>query len=113
MGNINLSRSIGDFEYKRAQDLPPERQMVTAFPELSTEDITEDTDFLVLACDGIWDILSSQECVDLVYQGLAEKKALDVVVNSLLDRCLAPDVSSMGGLGCDNMTCIVVKFKGN
>jgi len=36
---------------------------------------------------------------------------LSRVVEEILDRCLAPDVTSMGGLGCDNMTCVVVKFK--
>ena len=35
---------------------------------------------------------------------------LGKIVESLLDRCLAPDIASHGGLGCDNMTCIIVKF---
>ena len=33
-GNINLSRAIGDLEYKENKSLPPEEQAVTAFPDI-------------------------------------------------------------------------------
>ena len=29
-GNLNLSRSIGDLEYKQRSDLGPEKQVITA-----------------------------------------------------------------------------------
>jgi serine/threonine protein phosphatase PrpC len=60
-GNLNLSRSLADFEYKRNTELKPEEQMITANPEIKSVPITEEDEFLVLACDGIWDMLSSQE----------------------------------------------------
>ncbi len=110
MGNLNLSRSIGDLEYKRNPELPPEDQMITAYPEVKKEKIDRDTDFMVLACDGVWDILTSQECVDFIYQRL-QTSTLSDIVESLLDRCLAKDVASSGGLGCDNMTCIIVDLR--
>lgn len=109
MGNINLSRSIGDFEYKKG-NIPPQDYMVTAFPEIKQEIIGEDTDFMVLACDGIWDMVSSQQCVDFIYERIRQGKELREIVEALLDRCLAPDISTHGGLGCDNMTCIIIKF---
>lgn len=59
-GNINLSRSIGDLEYKENADLPPERQAVTAFPEIKEVTLGQNDDFLIIACDGIWDVLTSQ-----------------------------------------------------
>ena len=59
-GNINLSRSIGDLEYKENADLPPERQAVTAFPEIKECTLGPNDDFLIIACDGIWDVLTSQ-----------------------------------------------------
>jgi serine/threonine protein phosphatase PrpC len=58
-GNINLSRSIGDLEYKESHNLGPEEQAVTAFPEVKQTEIGPDDDFLILACDGIWDVLTS------------------------------------------------------
>jgi serine/threonine protein phosphatase PrpC len=33
-GNLNLSRCLGDFEYKQNPELPPEKQMISANPDL-------------------------------------------------------------------------------
>ena len=47
-----LSRAIGDFEFKKSAELAPEQQIVTAFPDVVSHDLTEDDEFLVIACDG-------------------------------------------------------------
>ncbi|QQP56126.1 Uncharacterized protein FKW44_000683, partial [Caligus rogercresseyi] len=44
-----IARAFGDFEFKKNDDLPPEKQ-----------DIDESWNFIVLACDGIWDVLSNE-----------------------------------------------------
>jgi protein phosphatase 2C family protein 2/3 len=51
-GNLALSRAIGDFEFKKSAELSPEQQIVTAFPDVTVHEITEDDEFLVVACDG-------------------------------------------------------------
>lgn len=51
-GNLALSRAIGDFEFKKSAELSPEAQIVTAYPDVETHDITDDDEFLVIACDG-------------------------------------------------------------
>lgn len=51
-GNLALSRAIGDFEFKKSADLPPEQQIVTALPDVTTHDLSQDDEFLVVACDG-------------------------------------------------------------
>lgn len=51
-GNLALSRAIGDFEFKKSAGLSPEQQIVTAFPDVTVHDITDDDEFLVVACDG-------------------------------------------------------------
>ena len=66
-GILNLSRSIGDFEYKSNPKLPDEKQMITASPDIREIKRSPDLDFLVIACDGIWDCLTNQQCVDFVY----------------------------------------------
>jgi protein phosphatase 2C family protein 2/3 len=58
-GMLALSRSMGDFEYKSNTIMKPEDQIITAFPEITIEKITSETDFIICACDGIWDCLSS------------------------------------------------------
>jgi protein phosphatase 2C family protein 2/3 len=51
-GNLALSRAIGDFEFKKSADLAPEKQIVTAYPDVEVHDISEDDEFLIIACDG-------------------------------------------------------------
>lgn len=106
-GNLALSRAIGDFEFKKSADLPPEQQIVTAFPDVTVHEISEDDEFLVIACDGIWDCQSSQAVVEFVRRGIAAKQELHSICENMMDNCLASN-SETGGVGCDNMTMIVV-----
>ena len=110
MGNLNLSRSIGDLEYKKNSSIPQKDQMITAYPEVKIDTLTSKDEFLVLACDGVWDMLTSQECINFVGQRI-KNKPLEVIAEEALDRCLAPDIASSGGLGCDNTTIVIVEFK--
>lgn len=59
-GNLALSRALGDFVFKRNPDKIPEEQIVTAYPDIEERDITEDWEFAVLACDGIWDVMQNE-----------------------------------------------------
>lgn len=59
-GNLALSRALGDFMFKRNLNKIPEEQIVTAYPDVSEREITEDWEFAVLACDGIWDVLRNE-----------------------------------------------------
>lgn len=125
-GNLALSRAIGDFEFKKSAELSPEQQIVTAFPDVVTHTISDDDEFLVIACDGkyagiskgyesrlivlipgIWDCQSSQAVVEFVRRGIAAKQELHKICENMMDNCLASN-SDTGGVGCDNMTMIVV-----
>ncbi|CAI9283670.1 unnamed protein product [Lactuca saligna] len=107
-GSLNLARAIGDMELKKDKTLPPEKQILTANPDINTVELCDDDDFLVLACDGIWDCMSSQQLVDFVHEQLKTESKLSGVCEKVFDRCLAP---TSGGEGCDNMTMILVQFK--
>ncbi|KAK5116719.1 hypothetical protein LTR62_007393 [Meristemomyces frigidus] len=106
-GNLALSRAIGDFEFKKSADLPPEQQIVTAFPEVTVHEIGPDDEFVVFACDGIWDCQSSQAVVEFVRRGIAAKQDLQAICENMMDNCLASN-SETGGVGCDNMTMVIV-----
>lgn len=41
--------------------------------------ITPDHEFIILACDGIWDVLTNQEVVDFVRARIAQQMEPDVV----------------------------------
>lgn len=51
--------------------------------------------------------MTNQQVVDFIRAELAEKTPLDEICEMLMDNCLAPD-SEVGGLGCDNMSVIIV-----
>ncbi|KAJ6915493.1 hypothetical protein NC651_017478 [Populus alba x Populus x berolinensis] len=69
-GSLNLARAIGDVEFKQNKFLPVEKQIVTANPDINIVELCDDDDFLVLACDGIWDCMSSQQLVDFIHEQL-------------------------------------------
>ncbi|KAI1416160.1 PP2C-domain-containing protein [Hypoxylon sp. FL1857] len=108
-GNLALSRAIGDFEFKKSAELSPEQQIVTAYPDVVSHELSDDDEFLVIACDGIWDCQSSQAVVEFVRRGIAAKQDLDKICENMMDNCLASN-SETGGVGCDNMTMIIVGF---
>ncbi|XP_066996161.1 protein phosphatase 1E [Anabrus simplex] len=57
-GQLAVSRAIGDADYK---------PYVTAEPDVRAVDLTGNEDFLVLACDGLWDFVTEEEAVAAVY----------------------------------------------
>ena len=48
-----MSRALGDFEFKKNYSLGPEAQIITSNPEVTCHEITEEDEFLVIACDGM------------------------------------------------------------
>lgn len=120
-GNLNISRAIGDLVYKQNWTLGPQDQMVCATPVVQTFRRQPNDEFMILACDGVWDVLSSQEVVDHIRQALGSKEdlldrlhsgalRLSRILEGLLDRCLSPDLQQTFGLGGDNMTAVLVVF---
>lgn len=53
-GNLALTRGLGDFEYKRNRKLPPQKQIIIADPDVVIHSFTEEDEFLVIACDGLF-----------------------------------------------------------
>ncbi|EKX37869.1 hypothetical protein GUITHDRAFT_154860 [Guillardia theta CCMP2712] len=110
-GTLAVARAMGDFSFKADKQLPPEEQQVTCNPEIKKFPMQEGDEFIIMACDGIWDVVSSQQCVDLIREKLNGGKSLRETLSDLFDHCLSPHPSANEGLGCDNMTAIIVKFK--
>ena len=113
MGNINLTRGFGDLEYKKNKKLKPEEQMVTANPDIQIVNYTKDIDFVIIGCDGIWDCLKNQEACDFVKKRLKDNPDIKIskIIGEMMDSIIAKDLYTEGGVGCDNMTCIVIVFK--
>ena len=58
-GSLAMSRAIGDWQYKN-EKLDAQKMAVSAYPDVTVHEINKDTKFLICACDGIWDCMSSQ-----------------------------------------------------
>lgn len=108
-GNLALSRALGDFVFKKNEKKKAEEQIVTAYPDVEVREITPDWEFLVIACDGIWDVMTNEEVIEFVRLRIGTGMDPEDICEDLMTRCLAPDCQ-MGGLGCDNMTVVLVCF---
>lgn len=109
-GNLNLSRSLGDLKHKQKPGLKPEEQPITCAPDIETRTIKPTDDFIIMACDGIWEVKTSQEIVDFVYERFKKDMKLSKIVEELLDSLISSDYTVTQGLGCDNMSCIIIKL---
>lgn len=164
-GNLNMSRTLGDLQYKSDTSLSPGEQKITAFPDIRIIPLTSEDEFIVLACDGIWDVVDNQLCVDIVRRkmlrqiealdsfgrgskdreglvddhkdrelGSVESKEqlsitskldgslpipaltsiqLSKICEEICDECLAPNPVESEGIGCDNMTLMIVQLGPN
>ncbi|CAG2160671.1 unnamed protein product [Oppiella nova] len=108
-GGLNLSRAIGDHSYKNNKNVSDREQMITALPDVKTLDLEQSDDFMVIACDGIWNSMTSQQVVDFVGHRINKTDKLSSVCDELFRTCLAPNTHG-DGTGCDNMTAVIVKF---
>ncbi|XP_018329466.1 probable protein phosphatase CG10417 isoform X2 [Agrilus planipennis] len=111
-GGLNLSRALGDHAYKQNKELSDREQMITALPDIKTLTINPGQDeFMVLACDGIWNSMTNQEVVDFIRSRIEKGETrMSRICEAMFDSCLAPNTMN-DGTGCDNMTAIIVQFK--
>lgn len=108
-GNLNLSRAIGDLEYKKNNKLKPEEQLISAYPDVKVIPQEGEDYFILMGCDGVWEILSDDEICRFVKDRCNTERQLSTILGELLDRCMAPDTTQ--GTGCDNMSTVLIKFK--
>jgi serine/threonine protein phosphatase PrpC len=107
-GNLNLSRSLGDLKYKQVKGVPKEGQIISAEPDISLTKLQPGDSFFVLACDGVWDIMSNDQIVEFILERLAKGQSLDDIVDAIFKHCVTDNPKNTGGLGGDNMTCVIV-----
>ena len=70
---LNLTRAIGDLEYKQNEWLKPEDQAISACPEIEEVQI-KDVDYVILCCDGVKDVVNDEYLMDLCIETIEKKK---------------------------------------
>ncbi|KAL3652574.1 hypothetical protein CASFOL_002255 [Castilleja foliolosa] len=89
-GQLAVARAFGDKSLK---------EHLSSEPDVTVDVIDDDTEFLILASDGIWKVMSNQEAVDCIRQVKDAKKAAKRLNDEALARRSTDDIS-----------CVVVRF---
>jgi serine/threonine protein phosphatase PrpC len=106
-GNLAVSRGLGDFTYKKDSGRPPSAQKVSCVPELFEAGLASPPlragDLVILACDGVFDVVTNEQLAALVARALAAGDDPGDVCARVLQTCLS-DLHSK-----DNMTLMVLE----
>ena len=74
---------------------------IAAFPDVIEKMINSDFEFLVLACDGIWDVLTNQEVIDFIRVRIAQRMDPEIVsVHSWQNLILEPPHDKTNKMAC-------------
>ncbi|CAA2972425.1 probable phosphatase 2C 47 [Olea europaea subsp. europaea] len=99
-GQLSVARALGDWHMKGSKGskcpLSPE-------PELEEVVITEEDEFIIIGCDGLWDVMSSQCAVTIVRKELMLHNDPEKCSRELVREALKRNT-------CDNLTVIVACF---
>lgn len=90
-GTLAVARAFGDAALK---------PYVTSEAEITCWTLTDKDDFLILATDGLWDVLSNQEAVDIVL------KHRQTMTPDAICRILTDTAAKKGS--ADNITAVVI-----
>ncbi|XP_057963588.1 probable protein phosphatase 2C 49 [Malania oleifera] len=101
-GVLSVTRALGDWDMKVPQGSASTSPLI-AEPEFEQVFLTEEDEFLIIGCDGIWDVMSSQHAVSLVRRGLRRHDDPEQCARDLAMEALRLNTF-------DNLTVIVVCF---
>jgi len=103
-GSLAVSRALGDFEYKNVDGKGPTEQLVSPEPEFYMKRRESDKDeFLVLACDGVWDVMTNEDICSFISARMRVTDNLEQIANEVIDTCLHKGSR-------DNMSIIIIAF---
>ncbi|KAK7260420.1 hypothetical protein RIF29_26451 [Crotalaria pallida] len=89
-GVLAMTRAFGDGNLK---------DHITAEPDVTIQKIDKDTEFIILASDGLWKVMENQEACDCI-------KDVDDAIKA--SKMLVKEAKSLGSY--DDISCIVVMF---
>ncbi len=99
---LAMSRSIGDHAVKSVG--------VIAEPVVTKHELRDEDNFMIIATDGVWEFLSSQEAVDIVSEDLENGKGSSVACQNLIEAAAAMWEKNEGDYR-DDITALVIKVK--
>lgn len=73
----------GDHSYKQNKNHTAANQMISPLPDIQTLKLTPEDSFMVIACDGIWNSMSSQQVCDFVNERLDSHEKLSTIAEEV------------------------------
>ncbi|XP_061538351.1 protein phosphatase, Mg2+/Mn2+ dependent, 1Na (putative) [Phycodurus eques] len=104
-GSLAVSRALGDFDFKEVDWRPQTEQLVSPEPEVYEVQRAGRDEFIVLACDGVWDAIGNEELCAFVRSRLQVCDDLREICTQVINLCLYK-----GSL--DNISIIIVCLPG-
>lgn len=103
-GNLAVSRSLGDFDFKSV-NRPVAEQKVSCLPDIYEVSGLPEGSLLLLACDGLWDAMSTQEAAQFVRQRLQCNPPMELadIAQELIDFSLDAETR-------DNVTVLLAQL---
>ena len=88
-GDLAVSRAFGDFGFKQNPGLSPIAQEVSCEPDVRVITRKENDNYLIFACDGVWDVYPYPKAfVRDMNDLLQEYKTCEEAVSRMVDLCL-------------------------
>jgi serine/threonine protein phosphatase PrpC len=81
-----------------------DKHLITATPDIVqfTKESTKSAAYLILACDGVWDVMNNEQVANFVSKRVSHT-SLQHIASQLLDECLILDTM-------DNTSIYIVKI---
>ena len=108
-GVLAITRAFGDFFLKRKENVLFEKQPVVAIPDVTITNRLSTDRFLIVASDGLWDKVTSEQAVKCVqnHKDESEMCNFDGIYNAKGPAMTLGNLAFRMGSG-DNISCIVV-----
>ena len=116
-GRLSVSRTFGDIEAKE-EKFGGKKGVVIALPDITEIELNDEYNFIIIGCDGIFDVLSNEELLECIHIVLKEKKMTEYIneadihelcgdfADMIIKSALAKD-------SFDNVSCIVIALNLN
>lgn len=89
-GHLSVSRSLGDFDFKDNFQRSVEEQKISCMPDIYDISGVPPGALLILGCDGLWDVMSSEKAASFVRARLQRDPDVDLgdVAAALVRACI-------------------------
>ena len=108
-GKLSVSRTIGDIVAKDPR-YGGNPNVIISIPEIKYFDNSDNNDFILIFCDGIYEKLKNKDIIDCIWKEITKKKFPDIhnmmgySIEKLVSKCLEQNST-------DNLTVIIICLK--